>query len=230
MQRGLELEPEARKAFEAMTGEFVNPEFRLHPDIKWMGASFDGINESGVICEIKCPGKDDHVCAVAGKVPEKYMPQLQHQMYVAQVGQAYYFSYRPGDLEPCAIIHVSADREFQKKMIAAEKEFWDMVQSKTPPEPTDRDIQVREDRAWLMMEEELLGTIRQIEELEARKEGLRATMIEMCEGRATKGYRLKLSPIPTKGSIDYSKIEILKEIDLEQYRKPSSIRWRVDQV
>jgi len=230
MKRGLDLEPEARKAFENMTGEFVCPEFRIHPELKWMGASFDGINDSGVLVEIKCPGSDDHKCALDKRIPDKYVPQLQHQMYVAGIWKAYYFSYRPTDSNPCALVMTTADKKFQDKMVDDEKAFWDMVQSKTPPDAEDRDILIREDRVWLMMEEELLGLIHKVDALSERKEELRKKMIEMCENRPTRGYRLKFNPVMTKGSVDYSKIEALNGVDLEPFRKASMIRWRMDEL
>jgi hypothetical protein len=141
-----------------------------------MGASFDGINDSGVLVEIKCPGSDDHKCALDKRIPDKYVPQLQHQMYVAGIWKAYYFSYRPTDSNPCALVMTTADKKFQDKMVDDEKAFWDMVQSKTPPDAEDRDILIREDRVWLMMEEELLGLIHKVDALSERKEELRKKM------------------------------------------------------
>lgn len=228
MRRGLTLEPEGRAAFESLTGHFVYPEFRVHPELPWMAASFDGINDSGVVLEIKCPGQADHDLALLGQIPEKYKAQLQHQMCVAQVSSAFYFSYRPGTCRDTALIRVTRDLDFIRDMLNAEKEFWDRLQSKTPPEPTERDVQFREDRAWLMAEEELFRLTVMIDELEEKKEEKRKSMIEMCGGRMTKGYRLKLSPIPTKGAIDYQQIPELNGLDLEAYRKPTTIRWRVD--
>ena len=230
MQRGIDLEPEARKAFEELTGYFVNPEFRIHPVFSWMAASFDGINDEGVVVEIKCPGEKDHKLALLGEVPAKYMPQLQHQMFVAGVEECFYFSYYPASRESAVIVKVDADIEFQSTMIEAEKEFWDRLQSRTPPEPTESDVQVREDRAWLMAEEELFRLNVLIDELEEKREEKRKSMIEMCDGRITKGYRLKLTPVPTRGAIDYSQIEAIRGIDLEPYRKPTTIRWRVDLI
>lgn len=228
MRRGLSLESEARAAFEQLTGHFVYPAVLVHPDIPWMGASYDGINEEGIVMEAKCPGQADHDLALKGIIPEKYKAQLQHQMCVAQVSSAYYFSYRPQDPQPCALVPVTRDLDFIRDMLIAEKEFWDRLQSKTPPEPTERDVQFREDRAWLMAEEELFRLTVMIDELEEKKEEKRKSMIEMCDGRMTKGYRLKLTPVTRKGNIDYSRIELLKTLDLEYYRKPETITWRVD--
>jgi len=230
MQRGNDLESEARAAFEKITGHFVYPEFRIHPELEWMAASFDGINEDGIVCEIKCPGKEDHDLALEGQVPEKYKAQLQHQMCVAQVSRMYYFSYRPQDVEPCALVSVTRDLDFIRDMLEAESAFYACLLVKTPPPATERDIVTREDRTWLMKEEELFRLNVVIDEMIDKRDEIKQSMIEMCDGRVTKGYRLKLTPITRKGNIDYSAIELLKSMDLEQYRKPSTISWRVDTV
>lgn len=125
MQRGVDLEPEARRLFVELTGHFVLTEWRVHSAIPWMAATFDGIDDEGVIVEIKCPGKKDHECAKHGEIPEKYMAQLQHQMYVAEVGQCYYMSYKPEDIIPYHLIRVTSDRDFQRNMLELEKEFWE---------------------------------------------------------------------------------------------------------
>lgn len=130
MQRGVDLEPEARRLFVEITGHFVLPEWRVHDSIPWMAATFDGIDDEGVIVEIKCPGKKDHECAKQGKVPEKYIAQLQHQMYVAGVGQCYYLSYKPEDVIRCHMIRVTADRDFQREMLDTENLFWQELQRK----------------------------------------------------------------------------------------------------
>ena len=82
MQRGTEMEPIARAAYEAHTGVFVDLcGFVQHPEIKWFGASPDGtIGEDGLI-EIKCPNTATHLQYMkAGKPPAKYRYQMMAQM------------------------------------------------------------------------------------------------------------------------------------------------------
>src|SRR5271170_7079883 len=91
MQRGHEMEPMARAAFEELTGLMVTPMVKFHPLHAWMMASLDGVDVSGQnIAEIKCAGKEDHEIALSGQIPEKYFPQLQHQLEVCQLEMAYY--------------------------------------------------------------------------------------------------------------------------------------------
>ncbi len=77
MQRGIELEPVARRAYERFEGVAVHTSgLQVHPTIKWLGASPDGlVHENGLI-EIKCPQN------LTDSVPIAHFVQMQTQMYV----------------------------------------------------------------------------------------------------------------------------------------------------
>ena len=81
MQRGTELEPVARMAYEA-TNRFVDKaEFYKHPSIEWFGASPDGLIGDDGLVEIKCPNSTTHVDYILeGKVPTKYKRQMLAQL------------------------------------------------------------------------------------------------------------------------------------------------------
>jgi putative phage-type endonuclease len=131
MARGKRLEPIALEAFEKETGLIMFPGVFVHDTIDWMSASFDGITlEQDAICEIKCPGKKDHAIALKGKIPTKYIPQLQHQIYVSGLSFSYYYSF---DGESGVVIEVKRDQEFIDKMVEKEFEFWNCLMSLTPP-------------------------------------------------------------------------------------------------
>ena len=133
MQHGIDTEPLAREAFEKITGIFVLPEVRIHPDLHWMMASMDGVSLDGTnAVEIKCPrSRIDHDKAQSGIIPEKYFPQLQHQMHVCGLDYIYYFSFHK---DSQALLTVHRDDQYIKMMIEEEKKFWDCMQSLLPPE------------------------------------------------------------------------------------------------
>lgn len=55
---GQSHEAEARRAYEALTGRFVDETgFWVHPQIEWLGASPDGLVGNAGLVEIKCPQK-----------------------------------------------------------------------------------------------------------------------------------------------------------------------------
>src|SRR5277367_1182702 len=128
MQRGIDLEPRARELFNLKTGWNMQPEVLVND---WAMASLDGRDcVLGNILEIKCPGEKDHALALAGKVPEHYYPQLQHQMWVAGTCMANYFSFDGAD---GVIIKVKRDDEYIEKMIIEEFKFYMCLQNKSPP-------------------------------------------------------------------------------------------------
>jgi len=82
MQWGTETEPQARAAYELMTGaEVVEEGFVAHPTIEGFGASPDGLVGDDGLLEIKCPNSATHIdTLLAEKVPAKYVTQMQVQM------------------------------------------------------------------------------------------------------------------------------------------------------
>ena len=82
MMHGVDTEPQARMAYELMTGEaVVETGFTPHPTIAGFGASPDGLVGSDGLIEIKCPNSATHIeTLLDGKVPSKYMIQMQVQM------------------------------------------------------------------------------------------------------------------------------------------------------
>lgn len=82
MERGTELEPLARGAYELYANTLVDQVgFVRHPRIEMAGASPDGmINDDGLV-EIKCPNSATHISyLLAGSVPDKYRYQMDFQM------------------------------------------------------------------------------------------------------------------------------------------------------
>ncbi len=122
MQRGIQLEAEARYLFYTETGISVYPIRVQHREIKWMMASMDGLNmDQTVGLEIKCPMGKDHQVAAEGKLPEKYYAQLQHQMEVLDLDEMFYMSYHPNSHY---IFTVNRDKDYIEKMIDKEKIFY----------------------------------------------------------------------------------------------------------
>lgn len=82
MERGVEMEPIARAAYEASTGNFVTTTgFWLHPTIKWLGASPDGLVGDDGLIEIKCPRTSTHLkYRHDNKPPTKYKKQMIVQL------------------------------------------------------------------------------------------------------------------------------------------------------
>jgi putative phage-type endonuclease len=98
MQRGVELEPIARAAYEANKGILVEEVgFILHPSIPRVGASPDGFVGDDGLLEIKCPSAmAKHLDALrTGAHAVEYKWQLQHQLWVAGRSWADVVSFDP---------------------------------------------------------------------------------------------------------------------------------------
>jgi len=81
MQRGIDLEPEAREAYEAETLQKVTEEGFITEN-EHEGSSPDGlVGDNGQI-EIKCPNVDNHMkYLLMDSCPAEYYDQVQHQLY-----------------------------------------------------------------------------------------------------------------------------------------------------
>ncbi len=228
MQRGIDMENLAKEHFEAETGILVIPCVILHPKFDWMVASLDGldINEEAIV-EIKCPGKEDHDLAKRGKVPEKYIPQLQHQMEVCEKEEVYYYSFSGED---GVIVILKRDDKYIEKMLEAEKEFLNHMHDLTPPKLTDKDIVERDDLEWIKASEEWKRLNIQMEEIERNMKEARETLIALAAGRCCQGEGIRLTHCMMKGRVDYGAIPEIKSINLEAYRKEPIESWRISKV
>lgn len=227
MQRGIDLEPHCLSIFEAETGYLMNPKVLVHPSITYMAASLDGLElDHKCAVEIKCPGLKDHGIALDNAIPEKYIPQLQHQMEVAGLDKIYYMSYANDN--DYKILEVYKDEEYTKNMLQKEAEFWKCVIERTPPESTKPDInEIKSEEFRLAVErhKELLAhSLRFEKDLEESKKKL----LEMANFCPAQGFGLQITKVITKGRLDYSNIPELKGVDLEKHRKPSIESWRIN--
>lgn len=100
MDRGIQLEPDARAAYEVESGLLVDTVgFILHDELP-TGASPDGlIGDDGGI-EIKCPGAAAHLDYLKGEIPNDYRLQVMHSLWLT--GRAWwdFASFNPDFPEP----------------------------------------------------------------------------------------------------------------------------------
>lgn len=224
MKRGIQLESEASLNFSLMTGHAVSPKVIIHPAIPFMMASMDGISEDGkVAVEIKCPGFKDHSLAATGVVPEKYYPQLQHQLEVCQLDKLYYFSFSADSQH---LIEMGRNDKYIKTMLEKEEEFWECMQTFVAPACKNPAI-IRNDDIWRTMVDQWNENELHLNPRLARKEEMRKGFQEMAGDYTTVGHGLRVMKVIRKGLIDYSKVSELKGIDLEPYRKESIETWKI---
>jgi len=111
MQRGHELEAEAVKAYELLTGRETSKVGFITDDERMVGASPDRLVGADRLLEIKCPKHNTHVgYLLTGKVEQDYKPQLQGQLWMCERDVTDIVSYHPE--MPAAIIEVGRDEVF----------------------------------------------------------------------------------------------------------------------
>lgn len=124
MDRGNDLEDEARKAYEEYSFNVVEQVSFIKHSEK-LGYSPDGwIGEDGLI-EIKCPKKIHHFdYLINKKLPTKYKPQVQGALFASGRKWCDFISYNPNVRKPydLFVVRVFPDKDYFKSLdIALDK-------------------------------------------------------------------------------------------------------------
>jgi putative phage-type endonuclease len=235
VKRGNRIEPIARQfvngelnaKFEELCGE--------HDAFSWAKYSSDGVDwERGEIIEIKGMGDKNHqmildlkpnwkLSDLDAKNPLKYyMPQMQYGMAITETKLCHFVSYNPAHPMPYKRVEIKPDKDMQDFLFIQGGQFWKAVLTKTPPELTEKDFEQIEDEKL----DELVLNYRAACEQKKMVEGIIDEIKEQIRKHtAGKNVMTPFSKVFSSlrmGAVDYSKIEALKGVDLEKYRKPSS--------
>ena len=132
VQLGLATEDLNRRWYQANTGQILTDVQRQvrHPALRWMAATLDGrVEGSGAVFEAKfmLPWSFSEEAAA-----EKYMPQLQHNMWVVAARTAV-LSVITGGGKWVEIL-ADADPLYQHLIATAERKFWRCVESGEQPQ------------------------------------------------------------------------------------------------
>src|SRR3984885_10865209 len=131
VQLGVVTEELNRRWYEANTGQVITDVQKhvRHPALRWMGATLDGrVEASGAVFEAKfmLPWSFSEEGAA-----EKYMPQLQHNMWVIAARTAVLSVITGGG--KWVEIKTHADPLYQHLIVTAERKFWRCVENGEPP-------------------------------------------------------------------------------------------------
>jgi predicted phage-related endonuclease len=132
VQLGVATEELNRRWYEANTGHLVTDiQKRVrHPALRWMAATLDGrIAGSDAVFEAKFMLPWSFSEEAAG---EKYMPQLQHNMWVVAARTAVLSVITGGGKWVEILTH--ADPLYQHLIVTAERKFWRCVESGEQPQ------------------------------------------------------------------------------------------------
>lgn len=231
MALGHEREPIARRRFEEEMLCAVEPLVVFHPTNDWMMASLDGYDPiSNIAVEIKNTNEKDHESARHGKVPKKYYAQLQHQLEILfalnGLKSIHYFSYRNGDT---VNLIVDRDEQYIEKMLEKERDFFNMLIKKEPPEDR-RMVHAIEGDRMSQASSELAIIITEQERLKKREDELRKIIIDEAKEDCYQGYGLQIKRSTRRGCVDYTKVPQLKGVNLEPYRGEDKVIYTIRKI
>ena len=226
MQHGTDMEPAARAAYEAQTGNVMQP---LVLQDGAYSASLDGMDlDGGLIVEIKCPYKGQSSVlwneAMVGEVPAHYELQVQHQLMVsgAALAHLWVFDGTQGLLLPIERHEGAMDRI---------RTGWDLfqqfVESDTPVPLTDADTVLREDTAWTAAAQAFSEAKRATDAADAALAKARDGLVALAQHPREQGSGVSVTRYWKAGNVDYKKVPALKGVDLGLYRGKARQETRV---
>ncbi len=202
VQLGLVTEDLNRRWYEFNTGQTITDiQRRLqHPAVRWMAATLDGrVKGSDAVFESKfmLPWSFSEDAAA-----EKYMPQLQHNMWVVAARTAVLSIITGGGKWVEIVAH--ADPLYQHLIVTAERKFWRCVESGEtpslfgvePPKPrleAIRVVDMSSSNAWAEFAGIFTRTRSAHAEHEAAKAELKSLMPEDAREAIGHGLRAKRS-------------------------------------
>ena len=204
VQLGGATEDLNRRWYEANTGQVLTDVQRRirHPALRWMAVTLDGrVETTGAVFEAKfmLPWSFSEEAAA-----EKYMPQLQHNMWVVAARSAV-----------LSVITTHADPLYQHLIVTAERKFWRCVESGEPPrlfgvEPPKprieavRIIDMTGSNSWAEFADLFCNTRQAFLNHERSKAELKALMPEDAKEAIGHGVRAKRSK---SGAISFDLLE-----------------------
>ena len=226
MQRGTDMEPIARAAYEEQTGLVIQP---LVLESQSYSASLDGMTlEGDLVLEIKCPLRgtrsDLWLDVSAGQVPEHYAVQVQHQLMVAGADLAHLWVFDGSK----GILHaIARDEAVMSRIQEGWENFQQYLTSDTPPPLTDADTVLRDDTAWVQAAAAFAEAKRTTDLADAALAKARDELVALACHPREQGAGVTVTRYWKAGSVSYAKIPALQELALSSYRGKAREEVRV---
>lgn len=217
-QQGHDYEPIIRDAVKSVIGEH-QPIVIQSTEHDYLMASLDGFNQDkNTVLEIKTTRSQSVLEAVlSGSIPDVYKVQLNFQMGL--IGSlSGYVAVMDVMTEKVSILKHEFDAELFDKTVEAAKLFYQELQM-----PVISTEIAEGDLAKVKQIAQSRQTIKELQKLiDAREQEIKdfaETLLSKYGADKLEGGGLIFEKIVRQGAVDYSKINELKNIDLEQYRK-----------
>lgn len=232
MRRGSALEPAARAYAEELFGEVFEPHVC---ELGRLSASLDGLTFDGsTVLEIKCPAKGKysetwkHV-AEHGRPPEHYLWQIQEQLLCSGARLARFIVCHADGEQITDAVHcdVLPDEQMHEAIKAAWAQFFEYLDSDTPPPITERDVREREDAEWAAAAQAWREAKQRLDEASKAEKAAREALLALAGEQSTVGAGVKATRYFVAGNIDYKRAAEDAGVDLSKYQKPGRWQWRL---
>lgn len=226
MQRGTELEPAARAAYEDRTGLVMQPVVLQDGAYS---ASLDGMTlEGDLVLEIKCPLRgmrsDLWQDVLAGQVPVHYRVQVQYQLAVSGADHAHLWVY---DGSQGVLLEIGRDEACMDAIRAAWDAFQCFLDTDTPPSLTDADTVTRSDAPWREAARAFREAKDAADVAASRLEAARTALVGLTQHPREQWAEVSVTRFWKQGAVDYKKIPQLQGVDLAAYRGKTREEVRV---
>lgn len=195
------IEPALRDMFEDETELQLAPpeafEMHIHPDFEFLAATLDGRTTDAVPVELKNVGNFATAEWKNGGTPLKFEVQVQHQLAVTGAEFGFLLGLIAG--QHIELRRIERNERFINTLIAKAAEFWELVESRTPP-PLEPSIQCKRalerlhpdgNGRAIALPTSMQATAQRIDELKEQRKAiddeitLRENEIRQCIGDAT---------------------------------------------
>ncbi len=229
MQRGTDLEPVARAAYEAETGLVMQP---LVLEAGAYSASLDGLTlEGDLIVEIKCPLRgtrsDLWQDVRQGLAPQHYAVQVQHQLMVSGADTAHLWVFDGSQ----GLLHtIGRDEALMECIRQGWEGFQQYLDKDIPPPLSEADTRQRSDDAWRQAAQAFVESKQRADDAAAALDAARTQLITLAQHPKEQGDGVTVTRYWRQGNVDYKQIPELKGMNLEPYRRKASEEVRVTVV
>ncbi len=214
---GKVLEEVVAREFEKRTGKRVHKvnAILVHPKYDFMIANIDRkISGEDAILECKTTSQWNAKEWQNNEIPQEYILQVQHYMAVTNTSHAYIAVLIGGN--KFLIKDVKRDDELIDNLIKVEKEFWHLVETKTPPQmdgskssteilnalypqSKEMDISLPQNVNEIIAERNALSDqIKQLSEMKCEKENQIKAMMKESETARTDKYIITWKSVVSK--------------------------------
>lgn len=228
MERGKMLEPVIRDRFIKKFEINMTPVVVESSEYDFLGSSLDGLSDCGkYILEVKTGGYKLYKQALGGVVPQYYLDQMQHQLLVTGAEKCFY-QVGSEDEEKDVVIEVFPHPDFAKNFIPVARAFLKCIALNEPPVLQDSDYKDMSDEPkWKIYATEYRKLNEQIKVLEYIKEDYRKEILKISGDQNCLGNGIKVINTTIRGRVAYDEIPEIKNIDIDKYRKNSTVSWRI---